>query len=415
VRNVLVIVLDDIGTDALALYGGALGIETPELEAIAAQGVRFTRCYGAPRCDPARRLMQAGHWWTGGNGPVCSSQGDGHTPQLSEDFLAERLPSHAFALFGKSHLGVSPTGGDSRAMLLEHGFEAFLCGVEGQVGTCGGTGYGISPGQSKVWMRVDAVPGMTSSALTSAYQPDALLSSFLSAWPAAGQQKVAFLCMQLAHEPFHSPPGYSQFLDQTGRYRAMVEYLDAQLPAILAAVNLTRTMVVIVGDNGTPPGPSPAPPGQAKGTTYEGGLRIPLVILGGPVTNGGRVSDELVSIVDLYQTILDWCGGALPPGGAWPIASRSLVPLLEESAYTPREYVIAGDQWTVPGAFDGDRCIVAELGGEFWKLRQLDPSGDGVPDSEVLYHLPDEQTDHLAAEPLIAAALRTTLVAESLP
>jgi arylsulfatase B len=416
-RNALVIVADDIGADALTLTGGVLNIPTPNLDALAQAGVLFSNAYANPRCDPTRRVLQTGHWWTGSNGPGCQVTAGPQTPVLSEDFIAERAPGHAFALFGKSHLGVHPTGGDPRKALIAHGYEAVVCGLTRQVAYCNGTGYGNDlsrqGGQpNTVWPRFDASPGGASSGLVGDYQPDVLLSSFLTSYPSAPPENVTFYCFQLAHEPTHPPEGYSPFLPPALRYPAMVAYMDAQLGQILAEVDFTTTLVIFLGDNGTLPEAAPDP-NRAKGTTFEGGIRIPMVMAGGPTVNGGRTSDEFVHAVDVYETVLDWVGSTVPPSGAWPIASRTLVPILDETTYAPRDYIVAGNHWKEVGANEhGDRCILTADG---WKLRQEDDDHDGVPEREDLFLLPDETTDLLAVHPTIAATLRGILVAQSLP
>lgn len=419
IRNALVIVLDDIGTDALRHWNGALDIPTPSITALAAQGVTFTRCYGSPRCDPARRQLVSGHWWTGSNGPICQTAGDSDTPTLDEDFLPERVPLHSVALYGKAHLGVSPSGADWRGALLEHGFDAVVDSIPGNLLHCGGTGYGndlLRPGGqvNTSWLRVTAYGSTLIDSSEVAYQPDVIETAFLTGplrWTAMPLKRIAFWCPQLAHDPDHPAEGSSPVLPPGLRFASMIAYLDAQIARVVAQVDLTKTMVVIVGDNGTKPGSAPDPT-RAKGTTYEGGIRIPLVILGGPTVSGGRTSDELCSIVDVYQTALDWVGGVSAPSGAYPIVSHSLFPVLAVTSYTSREYVIAGDRWGTAG---GDRCIVQEASGSFWKLRQQDTDGDGVVDTEALYALPNETTDHLATQAALATSLRASLSAAALP
>ena len=78
---------------------------------------------------------------------------------------------------------------------------------------------------------------------------------------------------------------------------------------MLAEVDLSKTMVIFVGDNGVPPPVKDAATGlrDAKGSAYEGGVRVPLIVAGAGVTRRGR-EDNLFVTTDLYATILDVAG-----------------------------------------------------------------------------------------------------------
>jgi arylsulfatase A-like enzyme len=393
-QDALVIVLDDVGL--LDLERGV----TPHLAALAAQGIEFTRCYANPTCAPSRMSLMTGHWWTTNTGSACVPA-DALTPRLAELFPPERLPAHTTALFGKWHLGGNRRGGPWERAPKTQGFDHWLAGSAANLNACGGTSYSS-------WLRVEN----DVARLSTAYQPDVVRDALVTNWPLAPSPRLAYVCTALAHSPFHPPPGYSPFLPQSARYDAMLAYLDATVGAMLAAVDLEETLVIVVGDNGTPPQYAPDP-NRAKATTFERGVRVPLLVAGGPVRAPGRTSDQLVHIVDLYQTVLDW-GGARPVRTPYPVAGRSLLPILLGHDAPLHSWVICGDLWKIPGV-EGDRCIVSADG---FKLRQLDHDGDGTPDSEELYDLvadPDETRNLLAALPAQAQTLRVKLAAESLP
>lgn len=185
----------------------------------------------------------------------------------------------------------------------------------------------------------------------------------------------------------------------------MLRALDTTLGQMLAGVDLTRTLVIVVGDNGTPDAVAPVPD-RAKNTTFERGIRVPLVIAGGPVNAPGRVVDDLVHVVDLHATAIEAGGGdpALSPDGV------SLMPILTAVRHGPlRDYVLCGSKW---GSRDGDRCAVSRGG---FKLRQLDFDADSVPDREELYDLrsdPEELHD-LIGRSREADALRAWIEAVS--
>ena len=92
-------------------------------------------------------------------------------------------------------------------------------------------------------------------------------------------------------------------------YQADIQALDTELGRLLAEVDFSKTLVIVVGDNGVPPPVKDAATGlrDSKGTAYEGGVRVPLVVAGAGVTRKGR-EDNLFVASDLYATILDVAG-----------------------------------------------------------------------------------------------------------
>ena len=92
-------------------------------------------------------------------------------------------------------------------------------------------------------------------------------------------------------------------------YQADIQALDTELGRLLAEVDFSKTMVIFVGDNGVPPPVKDTATGlrDAKGSAYEGGVRVPLIVAGAGVTRRGR-EDNLFVTTDLYATILDVAG-----------------------------------------------------------------------------------------------------------
>jgi arylsulfatase A-like enzyme len=89
-------------------------------------------------------------------------------------------------------------------------------------------------------------------------------------------------------------------------YQANIQSLDTEIGRLLAEVDLETTTVIFVGDNGVPPPVKDATGGlrSTKGSVYEGGVRVPLIVAGAGVTRRGR-EDELFVTTDLYATILN--------------------------------------------------------------------------------------------------------------
>lgn len=387
--DIALFILDDVASADLALYGGPT--VTPNLERLAAQGVTFTRAYANPTCAPSRRSILTGHWWLTGNGQQCAPA-QPNSPVLAETLLPEALP-HVSGMIGKWHLGGDPLGGPWEQAPISHGFDAWMAGSASNVDACGGAGYSN-------WLRVNATARFHASSFSTAYEPLAVRDAFTAGWTLTPSPKLAVVAANLAHTPLHIPPaqllppGYVVGPSLRARYEAMIVADDRILGQMLARIDLTRTLVIVVGDNGTPGIVAPNA-ARAKGTCFERGVRVPLVIAGGPSSNPGRRSDELVHVVDLWRTCVEAGGGTVPTGSPHPLVSRSLLPILTDQPHAPlHDFVLVGSRW---GDTDGDIASISQAG---LKLRQRDVDGDGIVDAEALYDLvmdPGETTNLVGA------------------
>lgn len=397
--DIAIFVMDDVAAADLALYGGP--VSCPNLEALAAQGVTFTRAYANPTCAPTRRALLTGHWWVTGNGLSCPGESpDVYTPLAAEAFLPEALPQYVAGITGKWHLGV-PQVGPAELAPISHGFEYWIAGSPTNVLECGGSSY-------TNWLRVDAdFSGYYRSALSTSHQSIAVRSAFVSGWPVVLSPKLAYVNPNLAHAPFHAPPanilppGYVVAPGPRGRYEAMIVAWDFLLGQMLAQVNLGTTLVIVTSDNGTPPNVAPVST-KAKGSTFERGVRVPLVVAGLPVNAPGRSVGELVHLVDIWSTCVGVGSGSVPGGSPWPEAGRSLAPYLANVAHpAPHEFVLVGSRW---GATDGD---VASVRSDLTKLRNLDADGDGVAEALEFYDLATDpnETNNLIADPAWGMAI----------
>jgi arylsulfatase A-like enzyme len=387
--SVVLLTIDDVWAGELALYGGPVAM--PYLERLADVGVTFTRAYANSVCAATRRSLNYGRWWLRANGDECTAA-TVDTPPYSEVSLAEALPAHCAAYIGKWHLGRAQ-GAAWECSALVRGYEFALALAPSNV--AGGSSVHCSSRTYREWLEVTAGPNGCSTTVQTAYHPIVVRKAFTQNWRTAPKPAFANINSNLAHAPFHRPSaallpsGYPATDTAREKFEAMLRAWDTTLGQMLAGIDLATTLVVVVGDNGSPDPVSV--PGRAKNTTFERGIRVPLVIAGGPTVNPGRVSDELVHAVDVYATLVD-AGGqspALSPDGV------TLMPILHQLPHGPlREYVLCGSKW---GSADGDRCAVSRAG---FKLRQLDLDGDRIPDVEELYDLasdPDEQVDILAS------------------
>ena len=175
-------------------------------------------------------------------------------------------------------------------------------------------------------------------------------------------------------------------------FEAMLEAMDTQIGRLLAALDpevRDNTYVIFMGDNGTW-GPVISPPfrdGRAKGTVYEGGVSVPLIVTGPGVAQGG-VSEALVNSTDLFATIMEMAG--LDPERAVPEHvthdSVSFLDMLSDPASPSRRQWLYADEFF--GGFDGVETADYAMRNHRYKLVRFE--GD-----EEFYDLREDPYEHV--------------------
>jgi arylsulfatase A-like enzyme len=378
--NILLIIGDDMGVETLASYGlGDNPPTTAALDRLASEGIRFSNFWSQPVCSPTRATVMTGRYGfrTGigrptANGPPMpelppkpewatfeiSGMGGGMAggevevrPYLLADeftlpmaFKAGEGLGYATAAIGKWHLADVPNG------WLDH---PNLAGFDHYSGILTGTTPSFF-----AWNKV--VNGKVSG--TVGYAPADKADDAIR-W--IGEQGdtpwLLWFAFNLPHTPLHLPPkenwqsDYSHLDAQSipedsadEYFAAMVEAMDTQIGRLLASLESdvrANTYVIFMGDNGTTSG-SVSPPfraGRAKGTVYEGGVNVPLIVTG-PGVARGAVSDALVNSTDLFVTLMEMA--EIDPEEAIPESvthdSISFFPLLSDpEARTERDWLYA--------------------------------------------------------------------------
>jgi arylsulfatase A-like enzyme len=412
--NIVFILVDDLGWADVGCFGSKY-YETPNIDRLAAQGMRFTDAYAAcPVCSPTRASIMTGKYparlrltdWI---------PGEGNAPNhallvppwrqflpLEEVTLARALKpaGYASASIGKWHLG-------GPAYFPEHhGFDLNVAGsdtgqpasyfwpYEGKTHTVPGLKAGGQPGEYLTDRLTDAAESFIE---TNKDRPFFLYFAHYAVHVPL-QAKAAVLAKYQAKRPLGG---------QTNAvYAAMIESVDESVGRVLGkleALGLNeRTVVVFMSDNGGlwPQATSNAPLRAGKGHPYEGGIREPLIIRWpGHVRPGRRCSVPVCSI-DFFPTLLE-LAGAPAPG---PVDGLSLAPLLRESGTLPRDALY----WHYPHYWSGNlvRPSGAVRAGD-WKLIEF------YEDMRVeLYNLKEdlgESRDLASARPEKAAELRGRL------
>lgn len=337
--NIVVILADDLGSGDLGCFG-ATTIHTPRLDRMAAEGVRFTDFYSAaPFCSPSRAALLTGRLPARCGLPYVLFPTENHGLPQEELTLAELLreQGYATACIGKWHLGWSPAFRPGR-----QGFDEFFGlpysndGVEWGIGEPFIQTHGVEPLPLVDGDRVVEAP-VDQSTLTRRYTERAI--EFIR----THRERPFFL--YLAHTMPHTPQYASMEFEGKsagGLYGDVVEELDhftGRLLDSLEELSLSeRTLVVFTSDNGAAPKPpqpaqgaaagrSDAKPGRfagrafggsngplraGKGTTFEGGVRVPGIAWWPGTIAAGRTVETPVSTLDLVPTAVALAGRVLP-------------------------------------------------------------------------------------------------------
>lgn len=333
--NIVMIVADDLGWADLGCYGNRFN-ESPNIDRLAQEGTKFTQFYAMPVCSPTRASIQSGQ------NPArfgLTAHIPGHWKpfeKLVEPPCALAMPHDVYALpqalkdagyatghFGKWHLGGK--GSQPGDFGYDEVFE-FI-------------GHAI-PGPR-------VVPPQKQPKRTAEYIGDRAVA-FIE------RNKAGPFFLHLAHSAVHIPltttpellkkyeakpkvPGYlSQAL-----YAGVLEEMDSSVGRVLQALRSQglekRTIVIFVSDNGGLerevggwPGTTNAPLRNEKGTLYEGGVRVPLIVRWPGVTSARSVCDAVGMTVDFYPTLLEAAG--VKPKAGYVLDGISLSPVLHDPA-----------------------------------------------------------------------------------
>ncbi len=421
--NIVFILADDLGWSDTTLYGTTRLYQTPNLERLAARGMTFSRAYAnSPLCSPTRASILTGqtparHGSTApqhhtGQPQLRALPGAGAPPsnKAIETQSANRLDTSLPTLgklihdagyttghFGKWHLGSEPYSP------LQHGFDVDIPHHPGP----GPAGSFVAPWQFKDFkanyedehiedrMAEEAANWMKSV-------PDQPF--FINYWQFsvhAPFDAKAKLIEQYRGKVDASDP------QRSPTYAAMVHSFDDAIGTLLDTVDslgiADRTVIIMASDNGgnmynevdgtTPTSNSPLRGGKA--TMFEGGVRVPCVVVWPGLTKPGSRSDEIIQTSDFYPTILNQLNIPLPANHV--VDGIDITPALQgdalrrEAIFTYFPHSPPVPDWLPPAisVHSGD-----------WKLIRLFHQGEEGAHDYLLYHLADDigEQNNLAAK-----------------
>ena len=346
--NIVLIFSDDQGWRDIG-YNSADGFfETPNLDRLASQGMTLTSAYAAAgNCAPSRACLLSGQYtprhglYAVGStkrGPVkrMRLEPTPNAPGLTGDAVtvAETLREAGYATgcFGKWHLG--KTDG---MLPMEQGFDkgADSWGEGPLPHTQGGGNKKGPPSDPK-----------------GVFEITELACRFIEA-----HRDQSFFCY-VSHHAIHTPlqtrpeslvrfKGKVRSRLASPTYAACTYDLDASVGRLLKCLREAgvedNTLVVFTSDNGATPQSDQSPLRGAKGSYYEGGIRVPMIVRWPGVVAAGSVCDEPVINVDLYPTFAAAAGASAPDG--YDLDGRNLVPVLAGSGSLSETAIY----WFFPG------------------------------------------------------------------
>ncbi|HDP35642.1 MAG TPA: hypothetical protein ENN29_11105 [Candidatus Hydrogenedentes bacterium] len=318
-KNIICILCDDMGAEELGCYGNTHH-DTPNLDALAASGVRFETFYAAPVCSPTRVCLMTGRY--GFRTGWCNMRGRAaggpvrHDVDLARDEtnFAQLLASAGYAtgFAGKWQL----TGDNLETMLSDAGFQESLIWIYTNYLAQGESykgGYHPPGGakSSRYWHPGLARNGAHFATTPDEYGPDMFCEFCLDF--IRGHAREPFLLyypMTLIHRPWVATPDTPELRGENTRahLKANVEYTDKIVGRIVDELDKLgireNTIIMFTGDNGTQV--------AGKCTPTEWGARVPFIVSCPGTVPSGVVSRELSDISDILPTMLDFAGVEQP-------------------------------------------------------------------------------------------------------
>ena len=402
--NVVVIFIDDLGYGDIGPFG-ATKQRTPHLDRMAKEGMKLTSFYATPVCSVSRAQMMTGCYGARVSVPGVYFPGQSVGLNPSEVTVAERLKEKGYVtqMVGKWHLGDQP-----EFLPTRQGFDHYF-----------GIPYSNDMFKKSAETKVPVVPllrdekvvelmdGEGQRRMVELYTKEAV--DFIT------RSKDRPFYLYFAHNAVHTPiwPGAAfAAKSQNGRFGDWVEEMDWSVGQVLDALRSQGldkdTLVVFTSDNGPwlikgADGGSAGPLRGGKGSTWEGGVRVPTLAWWPGRVPAGSVNDAVAATIDLLPTFVALAGGAVPTTPV--IDGRDITPILlgqsKESAREAHYY------------FSGYDLQAVRQGR--WKLA-LAPQSDGLGKNAAktapglrLYDLDaeiGEQTDVAARHPEVVAKLK---------
>jgi arylsulfatase A-like enzyme len=328
--NILLIIADDMGLDATPGYNiGSIKPVMPNIQNLIDKGIRFNNFYSNPTCTPTRSTILTGKY--GFRVDVTKVGDELSTSETSlQKYLTDNT-TYSNAVIGKWHVSNDANhpmdiGVDYYAGLLTGAVQSYNSWNFTENGqTVNSTEY-ITTKFSDLaidWLRKQSEPWFLWLAYTAPHTP-----------------------FHLPPETLHTQDGLSSDqanidADPISYYMAMLEAMDTEIGRVLSTLSaseLENTLIIFIGDNGSPNKVTQEYNSRrVKGTVYQGGINVPMIISGKGVSRINATEDALINSTDLFATIANIAGVNISTIND----SQSFKGLLTNENSDTREYVYA--------------------------------------------------------------------------
>lgn len=326
--NVILIMADDFGFECVGANGSD-SYQTPNIDRLAAAGMRFENCHVQPLCTPTRMQLMTGQY------NIRNYVEFGFMPRESKTFAnVFQDAGYATCIVGKWQLGREPEL-PRRFGFDEHCLWQFTRRPERY----------RNPGIEINGKEMDYATGEYGPEIVNRHALDFITRNkekpFLLYYP-----------MILTHDPFVPTPDSADYNDsavaRTGRtvkyFSDMVAYADKMIGRVADKLDELKlrenTLIIFIGDNGTHPSVTSKFRGKpyqgGKGTITASGTHVPLIAHWPKTIPAGRVNSDLVDSTDFFPTICEAAGLKLP--GQWTIDGKSFWPQLQGRRGSPRQW-----------------------------------------------------------------------------
>lgn len=328
--NVILIMADDLGYEAIAANGGEGG-KTPNLDRLAKEGVRFEDCHVQPLCTPTRVALMTG---------LVNSRNYthfGHMDPAQTTFgNVFKQAGYVTAIVGKWQLG------HDMALPAKWGFDEYCL-------------WQLTRRPSRYKNPGLEINGKEVDYTQNEYGPD-IVNDYAMEFIAKNKEKPFFLYypMMLTHNPYDPTPDSVDYLEKAAgkgkggnseqRFADMVAYMDkliGKLDAKLSEAGVREnTLLIFLGDNGTGSGTPMKFRGEVveggKSHTHRFGTHVPLIVSWPGQAKAGDVCDDIIDVTDFFPTI---CAAAnVPMPESLKLDGRSFLPQIRGQEGHPRHW-----------------------------------------------------------------------------
>jgi arylsulfatase A-like enzyme len=384
--NIIVFFIDDMGWQDCSLPFHTQRTKwndlyhTPNLEKLAAQGVKFTHAYAAPVCSPSRVSLMTGmnaikhkvtnwtlwknqstdgksatltppNWNMNGLSPVSGVENTVYATSL-----ATVLKQHNYYTIhvGKAHLGAAGTPGSNP---LNLGFDVNVAGhaAGAPQSYYGLANFGNKRGRDSIW----GVPGLEKYWGQDVFLSEVLTKEAIVAMDKAKEARQPFF-LHFAHYAVHAPimadprfvqKYYARGMDSTeAKYASLVEGMDKSLGDVMTYLEQSQqaqnTIIIFLSDNGGLSANARGgtrhehntPLRSGKGSAYEGGVRIPFVVKWPGTAQPGSINAQNIIIEDIFPTVLTMAG-IQKPKLVQKIDGQDISPLIQQKSNSNKRFL----------------------------------------------------------------------------